>query len=286
MTLSAMGLVLAAACLHAGWNLLAKKAGGGAVFVWLFAACAGLIYAPFALGLVVLLSPELGAAAWLCIGGSACIHIGYFLSLQRGYRVGDLSLVYPVARGVGPLLATCAAIMWFGERPSATALAGAGLIIVCVFVLAGGPGDLRRTPPLAAVGYGLLTGLFIASYTLLDKYAVSALLVPPLLYDWLGNMGRTLLLAPYALTRRDEIARQWQHNWRAVLGIAVMSPLAYILVLTAMVFTPVSYVAPAREVSILIAAVLGARVLAEPLSPPRLLAAAGMVLGIGALALG
>lgn len=286
MTLSALALILVAACLHAGWNLLAKQAGGGAVFVWLFAACSSLIYAPFALGLALLHPPAMGPVAWACVAGSACIHLGYFLSLQRGYRVGDLTLVYPMARGIGPLLATCAAIMLLGERPGGIALAGAGLIIVSVFVLAGGPGGMRRGVPAAAVGYGVLTGMFIATYTVLDKYAVSALLIPPLLYDWLGNLGRMLLLTPYALSKRDVVSHQWRHNRRAIFGIAVMSPLAYILVLTAMVFTPVSYVAPAREVSILIAAVLGVRVLSEPLSLPRVLAAVGMVLGIIALAIG
>lgn len=189
-------MVLAAAFLHAGWNLLAKRAGGGAVFVWLFGACSSLIYAPFALGLVLLHPPAMGSAAWLCVIVTACLHLGYFLSLQQGYRVGDLSLVYPLARGTGPMLATFAAMLLLGERPSGLALAGAGLIIASVFILSGGLGGLRQRPPAAAIGYGLLTGALIGAYTVLDKYAVSALLVPPLLYDWLGNLGRVLLITP------------------------------------------------------------------------------------------
>lgn len=287
MTLAALVLVLAAAFLHAGWNLLAKRAGGGALFVCLFTACTSVIYAPLALALVLIQSPAIGPAGWLCIGATGCVHLGYFLSLQRGYRFGDLSLVYPLARGTGPMLATVAAIVLLGERPSSLALIGAGLIVVSVFIFSGGMRGLRgQRPPLAALGYGLLTGALIATYTVLDKYAVSALLLPPLLYVWLGDLVRTLLVAPYALRHRDALRREWLANRRTIVAIAVMSPLAYILVLTAMVFTPLSYIAAAREVSILIGAVLGAHVLSETLTSSRLLAAIGMVLGLAALAIG
>src|SRR5690625_2460430 len=240
MTTLALTLILAAAFLHAGWNLLAKQAGGGAVFLWLFASCSSVIYAPLVLAWVLLFPPAMGGWAWLFVAVSACIHIGYFLSLQRGYQVGDLSLVYALARGTGPLIAALVAIALLGERPSALALAGGALIIVCVFMLSGGLGQLslRKRPPLAAIGYGLLTGVLIGSYSVVDKYAVGVLLVPPLVYDWLGNLGRALLMTPYALRRRALIREQWQHNRRAIIGIAIMSPLAYILVLTAMVFTP------------------------------------------------
>lgn len=286
MTVAALALIVAAAFLHAGWNLLAKQAGGGAVFLWMFAGCSSLIYAPFVLIWVLLYPPQMSALAWGFVGLSACIHLGYFLSLQRGYRVGDLSLVYPLARGTGPLIAALVAIALLGERPSALALAGGALIILCVFVLSGGLGGLRRRPPKVAVGYGLLTGLLIGGYSVVDKYAVSVLLVSPLLYDWLGNLIRTLLITPHALRRRDVIRTHWRDHRRAVLGIAIMSPLAYILVLTAMVFTPLSHIAPAREVSILIATILGVRVLSEPLGWSRLLAAFGMVLGLAALVVG
>jgi drug/metabolite transporter (DMT)-like permease len=287
MTFFALALILVAAFLHAGWNLLAKRARGGAVFVWLFASFSTLIYAPFAALLLVVDGLPMDPRVGLCVVGTALIHLGYFLSLQRGYRSGDLSLVYPLARGTGPMLATAFAVLLFGERPGAVALCGAALIIASVFILSGGLHGLRerRVPP-AAVGYGLLTGVLIASYTLLDKYAVGTVLIPPLIYDWLGNMGRGLLVTPYALRHRAEIRQQWRENRRAILGVAIMSPLAYILVLTAMVFTPVSYVAPAREISILIGVALGARVLSEGQLRTRAAAALGMVLGIAALILG
>src|SRR5699024_7026793 len=163
MTTLALALIVAAAFLHAGWNLLAKQTAGGAVFLWLFASVSCLVYAPLVAIWALLYPPHMGLWAWLFVFVSACIHIGYFLSLQRGYQVGDLSLVYPLARGTGPLIAALVAIALLGERPSALAMAGGALIIFCVFVISGGLGGLRRRPPPAACGYGLLTGLLIGA---------------------------------------------------------------------------------------------------------------------------
>ena len=111
MTFFALALVLAAAVFHATWNLLAKRVGdGGAVFVWLFGLCSLVIYAPLAVVVVLVSEPQLGAVQFVFMFGSGVLHLGYFVLLQRGYAVGDLSLVYPLARGTGPLLATAAAI--------------------------------------------------------------------------------------------------------------------------------------------------------------------------------
>ena len=114
----------------------------------------------------------------------------------------------------------------------------------------------------------------------------STLLIAPLVYDWFGNLVRALLITPYVLRRRSELRREWRINHWPVVGVALMSPLAYILVLTAMTFTPLSYVAPAREVSILIGVVLGARFLAEGQLGMRLVAAVAIVGGIFALVVG
>lgn len=286
MTLFALGLVLAAAVFHATWNLLAKRVGdGGAVFVWLFGVCSVLIYAPLAVAVVFLIQPHLGPVQLLFMFGSGVLHLGYFVLLQRGYAVGDLSLVYPLARGTGPLLATAAAIVLFGERPSLVALFGIALITAGVFVLTSESGSLRKGLG-AGVVYGLLTGVFIAAYTIWDKQAVSALLIPPLLQSWATTVVTTLILTPLAMGRRKEAVALWRDYRPEVLGVAILSPLSYILVLTALVFTPVSYVAPAREISILIGAAMGARLLSEGDSTRRLIAAAAMVVGVVTLALG
>lgn len=286
MTLFALALVLAAAFIHATWNLLAKRAGGGVAFVWLFGALSATIYAPLAVGIVLLGKPHIGNAELGAILGSAVLHLAYYLVLQRGYRVGDLSLVYPLARGTGPMLSTAAAILIFGERPTPVALAGAAMVVGSVFVLTGSSRRGSGTSARWAVAYGLLTGLLIASYTLWDKRAVSVLMIPPLLLDWATSVSRAILLAPVAVRRWEEVRKEWRVHRLEALGVAALNPLSYILVLTAMIFTPVSYVAPAREISILVGAVMGARLLSERDAPRRLAAAGAMVLGVVALALG
>lgn len=287
MTLFALALVLAAAVLHATWNLLAKRAeDGGAVFVWLFSAAAVLIYAPLVLGLLVFLRPHVGLVEVGFMAGSGVLHIGYFVLLQRGYAVGDLSVVYPLARGTGPLLASAAAMVFLGERPTALALAGIALIAVGVFLLTVDSAGVRGAGLAKGALYGLATGGFIAAYTLWDKQAVSAILIPPLLLSWATALVETVLLAPVALRGWGKTLSIWRSHRLEVLGIGVLSPLSYILVLTALVFTPVSYVAPAREISILIGAAMGASLLSEGHAPQRLLASGAMVLGIVALTLG
>jgi drug/metabolite transporter (DMT)-like permease len=280
----ALALVLSAAFLHATWNLLVKRVAGGPEFIWLFGTLSTLIYAPIVAFVLIYERSHIGPIELLFIIGSGIIHIGYFLILQQGYRVGDLSLVYPLARGTGPTLATIGAIIIFGERPSLLGITGA--VIASVFIFTGGPTALRKAGNHPAIFFGLFTGIFIATYTLWDKHAVSTLMIPPLIQDIGSSAFRSVFLAPIAIRRPAIVRALWsKYRWET-LGVAILSPLAYMLVLTAMSFTPVSYVAPAREVSILIGTVMGARLLAEGEGKRRLIAAGLMVVGIGALALG
>ncbi len=286
MTGFALGLVLLSAVLHASWNLLAKKSGGGVAFVWLADALSMLFYAPLTLLVLLIERPRLGGVEALFILVSALLHLGYFVLLMRGYRSGDLSLIYPLARGTGPVLSTLAAITFFGERPGPVAIGGALLVAVGVFLLAGGPRAAVEAGAGKAVAYGLSTGAFIAAYTLWDKQGVGALLIPPVLYYTFTTLGRITILAPYIAPRWSEVSREWVTHRREALGVALFSPLSYILMLTALSFTPISYIAPAREVSILIGAILGARLLSEGDAGRRVAASCAVVAGITALALG
>lgn len=286
MTLAALALILVSAVLHASWNVLAKRAGGGPAFVWLFATGSAILYLPFAIAVIVIQRPYIGPLELLFIAGSSCLHLAYFLLLQRGYATGDLSLVYPLARGTGPTLSTAAAIIFFCERPGPIAIGGALLVGASVFALTAVPGRTGGHHARAAIVFGLATGCLIASYTLWDKYAVATLAIPPLVLDWSLGVGRSLTLAPYALRNRAFVREIWQRYRLEVLGVAILSPLAYILVLTALTFTPVSYVAPTREVSILIGTAIGVRLLSEESGYLRIAAAGLMVVGIFGLAIG
>ena len=286
MTGFAISLVLGAALIHASWNYILKKSGGGIGFVWAFAALSSLIYAPPAVGVVIIQDFQFTAGALGLIFASAVLHTAYYLLLDRGYRYGDLSVVYPLARATGPLLTVIVAIALLGEQPGVVAMCGAALIVGGAFFLAASPAKLREAGAARGIAFALLTGCMIAAYTVIDKQAVSAFLIPPILQDWGANLGRVIVMTPLALRRREQIKVAWNQQKKAVILVAVLCPLSYILVLTAMVFTPVSYVAPAREVSILFAALMGAHLLQEGDVPRRIAAAAAMALGVVALALG
>jgi drug/metabolite transporter (DMT)-like permease len=282
----ALVLVLVSAVAHAGWNFIAKRASGGPVFNWLFDVLSVVVWAPLGVLQVVLQPPHLGSIEVIFIVGSAVLHLAYFLLLGQGYRRGDLSLVYPLARGAGPMLSTVAAVALLGEHPTALALIGAALIGLGVFVLVGDPRQLHSSKAGPSVVFALLTGIVIAAYTLWDKQAVSAVGIPPILYFYLFTLTRAVILTPYALKRRESIRQEWRAHRKHALGIAVLSPVAYILVLYALSFSPVSYVAPVREIGILLGAIMGSRWLAEGNAARRFAGAMAMVAGVVALAVG
>ena len=282
MSSLALTLVLVAAFAHAGWNLFAKTAEGGTAFVWLAAVAGCALYLPATVVALVVAPGALGATAVGFMVVSGALHSLYFVFLQRGYRDGDLSLVYPLARGTGPLLATVAAIAFLAERPSALALVGAALIVGAVLSFVTRPSRDQQ----AGIVFALLTGVTIAAYTLWDKQAVGEQDLSPIVYFWGLGLINALLLTPWVMSRHGDLETAWRTSRRQALGVGLLSPLAYILVLFALTKAPVSYVAPAREVSILVATVLGTTVLAEEGLGHRLVAAAGIVLGVAALALG
>ncbi len=288
MTTLALTLILIAAVLHATWNFCAKRASGGLPFVFVVNLIIGACYVPVLAVYFYWQHPVLPAGAVPWILGSGVLKASYAVFLQQGYRAGDFSLIYPLARGLGPLLSTLAAIALLGERPSPLAIAGGSMIIAAIFFLTGGAKLFHESHAhlRTAINYGVLSGVFIAAYTLWDRRGVALLGVPPLLYD--AGTAFTLLavLTPFAARRRDEVARQWRENKRWAFGVALLSPVAYVLVLTALAFTPVSYVAPAREVSIVIGAFIGAKYLKEADGRRRLWAAVAMATGVIALALG
>src|SRR2546426_4326345 len=286
MSFFALGLVLVSAVFHATWNLLAKRAGADTSFLWLAYIVGAITFAPFAVAILVVARPQLGWPALVFIAVAVSLQTLYFATLTAGYRAGDLSLVYPIARASGPLLATAGAIAIFGEHPTAIAISGALAIVAGAFVLTGDPRALRGGDAGRAVGFALATGAVIALYTLWDKTAVATLLLPPLLYDWATIVGQALVIAPVALRRGGELRSTWNARRGAVVGVGLLSRFSYILALTALAISPVSYVAPAREIGILAGALLGARLLAEGHTLRRGLGAAAMVLGVVALALG
>ncbi|MEK9719754.1 MAG: DMT family transporter [Quisquiliibacterium sp.] len=289
MPLSALALVLVAAVIHASWNLMLKKADADPVcFSWLAATGGALALMPFALVFHHAQLFELGWQAWVAAVASGFLHVFYFITLQTGYRHGDLSVVYPVARGVGPLLSALAAILLLGEQATLGSLTGLALIVLGTFTIAGGAAMLRgawSARTRAGLLWGASTGVLIAAYTVNDGRAVRLLGVAPLLFYWLSDSSRALLLLPAVARRGATLQATLRKAWRPAVGVALLSPFGYILVLQAMTIAPVSHVAPAREVSMLIAAFLGAKLLSEGELVRRLIGAALIAVGVACLAL-
>jgi uncharacterized membrane protein len=287
MSTAALLLVLTAAVLHATWNYFLKKSGGGVGLVALSTVLSSLILTPLAIYFIIIGHSLTWTEAGVCFG-SGVIHTIYFLLLDRAYRSGgDLSVVYPLARATGPLLTIVAATLWLGEKMTLIAFAGAVLIGISALMLAGNPASFKGSAARKSIGFAIAAGCMIAGYTVWDKIAVSVLLMPPLLFYAGSNLSRVPFLVPLALKRSPGgITAAWRDQRNAALVIALLSPLSFVLVLYAMTLAPVSYVAPAREVSILVAALLGAHALKEGDVARRMIAAVGMVLGISALVLG
>ena len=286
MTNLAILLVLSSAFTHALWNFIAKRAIGGISFIWLFAVMEVALYFPIMLLFIASNNIILGGIEWVMIIGSSFLHLAYFVALTRGYQVADLSIVYPFSRGIGPLLSTIAAVVLLSERPTTLAIFGTLLITVGIIGLTGDPRKIRGNKLMGGLFYAGLTGVAIAGYTIWDSYAVSTVKLSPFIYQWGVTFVRLIVLTPIALRQVDNVKAAWINDkWKAA-GVAVLSSLSYVLMLFALSFSQVSYVAPLRSISILIGVVMGAYLLKEGDLQKRLGAAGVMVIGAIALGLG
>jgi drug/metabolite transporter (DMT)-like permease len=268
-----LSLVLAAALLHATWNALVKAGGDPFVRLAVVNAVGGLCSLPL---LFVAAAPA--PASWPYLIGSVLVHYVYFLALGYGYRFGDLSHVYPIARGIAPPLVAIVAWAVAGE-----ALGLLGLL--AVLVISGGIVSLAftndgRLVALKPLIFGFITGLTIAAYTLFDGLGGRAS------GDVLGYIAWLFVIeaVPFGIL----IAWRYRHGlgpalgagwWPGALG-GVLSSIAYGLVIWAMTLTPMAAVSALRETSVIIAAVIGTRLLREPFGTRRVLAASAVAVGV------
>ena len=301
MSLQAFALIIVAGLIHAAWNIVAKKAGGDARFSLYTSVCNAVIWLPLGWWLGRDVVPLWGWVEWAFVTASAVLHVAYFVVLLRGYRMADLTVVYPLARGSGPLISSLIAVLFLGESLSALGAGGIVGVVLGVFLIAGGPGMLRalrksegaggdagvaRQRVISGLYYGLLTGLFIAAYTVVDSYAVKVLMMSPILLEYVGSLLRCVMLAPLGFKDWGETKRLWLQQWRYAVVVALLSPVAYVLVLYAVQTAPISHVAPAREVSMLFAALIGGRLLGEGDRGLRIAGAILIALRVTALGLG
>lgn len=290
MSYAPLILVVAAALIHAAWNLLAKRAAdAGPAFVFAYNLVCSVVYAPWAIWVLAQGDMRVSGLVVGLILMSALVHLAYSLSLQRGYQVAHMSVVYPIARGTGPMLSTVGAVLLLGEAPTLLRLGGLVAVVAGILLITtqGRLAILREPGGLTGVRWGVLTGLLIASYTVIDAYGVKVLNVDPVVLDWCSNLLRFVLLTPVMLRNPDAAVARMHGKWRLALGVGVLSPLSYILVLIALrQHAPLSVVAPMREMSMMVGALMGMVVLREPVGVWRLVGCAILIGGVVLLSAG
>ena len=288
MTTTALLMVFAAALAHATWNLLAKRAAHvGPVFVFAYSLCGVLIFSPWVAWVLIHDDIQWAIPVVVCIVISGALHLAYGLCLQRGYQVADLSVVYPVARGTGPLLSSIGALLFLREPASVTGVGGMLCVVLGVMMIAT-QGQIRRllqTQAMLGVRWGILTGALIAMYTLLDAYGVKTLLIAPVVFDVASTASRAVLMLPHLLRKPRQSVLAMRGQWHLAWAVGLLSPLGYILVLFSLRDgAPVSLVAPAREMSMLLATLAGLYLLREPVGWGRLAGCCAIGAGVVLLA--
>lgn len=281
MPVTIVGLLLCAALLHAGWNLLVKRARERIVFTWL-ALVAGFVgFSP-----VLAFASHLPPRVWPYVLFSTLFEVAYFFTLTRAYDHGDFSLVYPIARGTAPGLLILWSALFLGELPRPGGFAGLALLLLGLIVVGGAQwlrGD-RRAVGLGSVGLALAVAICISLYSVIDGGAVR--FAPPLTYAVVVQGCIALTSAPIVIARYGPrmIATEWRANWVRIVLTGLFSLATYTLVLFAFAHSRVSYAGAVREVSIVFAALIGWRFLGEKFGPVRTIGALLIFAGIFVIA--
>jgi drug/metabolite transporter (DMT)-like permease len=274
-----IGLVLLAAVLHASWNALTKASGDPLVNVTVVTGTGGLLAFPF-----LLVFPFPGPETWNWLLASAVLHYAYQLALVRTYRLGDLSQVYPIARGLAPLGVALLASVGAGEHLTPIQILGLALASIAIMVLAGA-GD-RGPSSRGAVAMALVTATLIGLYTYSDGRGVRSVAEPQFFIGWSFVLGSfPIALTTIAIRGRSALAALRSGGLHAVAG-GLMATLGYGIVLWAMSRTTMASVASLRESSVLFAAIIGSQLLGESFGRRRMLAAFALVLGLGLVQVG
>ena len=284
MTPLSLGLVLLSALAHSTWNLLLKRSSEPEIFVWWLLVVEAVLMLP--LGVVLFWLFPIAPVGWLFVLATVILHVLYFILLGRGYAQGDLSVVYPIARGFGPMLVPILAVLLLRETVALPAILGIAAIVVGIYIISW-TGELQRfllrpwnIMRNTGVRYAVLTGLTIAMYAIIDKRGVSH--IQPFLYLYLMSLGSAVLLFPYIHRKWgiQAMGLTWISSRTSIVLAGLLAFLAYGLVLTAFSLSRVSYVAPAREVGIVVGVLMGVLILKEPFGRVRLAGSSVIVLGL------
>lgn len=284
MNATALLVLLAAAILHAGWNLLVKQAADKHLFTWWALVAGSILFSP-----MLLQAGTWPARIWPYALASGLCEAAYFVALATAYRLADFSLAYPLARGTAPLLLALGSIVFLKEHLRFGGVLGLSLLIVGLLIV-GTTGTTRTSgtkkhgKPWAGVAAALAVAVLIALYTVIDGAAVR--FVQPGPYNGLVLGLTALFLTPFILVRYDRrmLLAEWRrHGWR-IVAVGALLLLSYGLVLFAYTIAPVAYAGAVREVSVVFAALAGWWWLGEPMGRLRLLGAVLICAGISLIA--
>lgn len=266
-------LVLTAAVLHAAWNALVKVGGDALVRLAMLFTFGFMFSVP-----LVAYAGLPDRASWPWLLGSVAGHQVYFAFLVASYRTGDLSTAYPIARGVAPMLVALGGWVVAGETlPVAAWLA---IAILSAGVLSIAVGESVTRARRAALAYAVGTGVTIAVYSVVDGIGGRRAGNVLAYVGWLFVLQGLPLIAFTLVRRRGQLRTMLATSWRPGLVGGVFAMTAYGLVIWAMSITPMSYVSALRETSVLIAALIGTRMLGEPFGARRVLAAGAVAFGV------
>jgi drug/metabolite transporter (DMT)-like permease len=281
MPLNALLLVLVAAVLHAVWNFLAKDARDSSAFMWWGVSVGAIWYGVFIACQASLAMPR---EAWFILIPSLIMEIAYVALITRGYANGELSQVYPIARGAPPLFIAMWSALFLAERLSLLGYIGIGLLVFGIY-LASLPSIADLFKPLRALSsrpaqYAIIAGVCVSIYSTLDKVGVAY--STPLVYNVWVYAGIAIGYAPFAWSKgnRESTIREWHANWRRIALGSLATIGSYVLALTGMSLTSASYVGAVRATSVVIGALLGWLLLKERFGAVRVFAATMMVIGL------
>ncbi len=270
----ALGLALSAAVVHAVWNLILARERDPEAATGVAMAAGVLVFAP-----VAAFSFDVEREAIPFIAVTAILQLVYFAALAAAYRRSELSVVYPIARGVAPVIVLVAGVVIVGSSTSATQIMGVTLVATGVLLVRG----VQRDGQAHGVAFGLAIASVIAAYTLVDSRGV--LHADPIAYLELAMAPAAAAYLLIVATRERGVERIRQATSGTVVVAGALSFFAYVLVLAALERAPAAAVAAVRETSIVVATALAARVLGERVTPARLVGAALVVAGVALLGL-
>jgi drug/metabolite transporter (DMT)-like permease len=278
VSLAALLSVIVAAAFHTAWNLRVKQVDAKHLFTWWALVIGPLLFLP-----LLAQSLPIPATIWPYAVASALVEAAYFMALIHAYDRSDFSLVYPIARGGAPGLLAVWAALFLGESPHLIGIAGLAVLLLGLMAVGGGSWWAHRNIAqlgLGGIGAAIGVALCISIYSVIDGAAVQFMAPAPYTELVFGLTAVLVTPAVFARYGYASVVAVWRAHWRGILWVGILMPLSYMLVLQAYTMAQVSYVGAMREVSVVLAALVGCLWLKESFGTIRTIGSMLIFLGM------